>query len=530
MKKRIFINDWLDVKPYNNHSKTDTYYLSIANKIYKIFNSRIANNFFGNSLNKKDYVLISCLLVSYFEDIISETNFFISFKNKHNELYKKKLPFFEVSIDYIDDEINAEDVQFLVWYFISTLTSNKFFNPHHLSIKLLSFEVMSVFEDEYEYAPQNTQLQNFYKIDAQEKNFYLIREYIDKVLFTNYLFYTDCFLDLNKEETNILENKDNKGYLVEMLRDYHDNAVFSTYTRLLSMKGKEWAGEILGRNHPLYNDILSVSNKVIGFFLYKGQDSENIFLEHIATNMKFNLTKKSYSAIKDFKNIDDIVYIGMALWKNEWWFSGISVVNEYDQEMIQKEKKSIESKLALNFLSSKEDKKLNEEILSNQFTAFKKITNGKLIVLMKTSEVKQFIDKFLEHYNNLDLTEEINDATSINYEEISSDYNPNDVEEASLVFFDSKKGITSVDGINDLFLVKENSSYNENDYKSLFLSLLMNKTISDELVKYYIENYSNVLNFYGEYLEEVITPDLDFLLRFYKVEEYHNVAQIVFKD
>lgn len=37
IKKKIYIKDWLELKPYESHKATDTYYLKMANEVKSIF-------------------------------------------------------------------------------------------------------------------------------------------------------------------------------------------------------------------------------------------------------------------------------------------------------------------------------------------------------------------------------------------------------------------------------------------------------------------------------------------------------------
>lgn len=94
-------------------------------------------------------------------------------------------------------------------------------------------------------------------------------------------------------------------------------------TKLLSLTSKEWVVETLGETHPLSIDFQTMSLKVQGFFFYKGQDDNVVFLEHIASGKKFNLFKKSFESAHELVQIDTIVFVGIVRWKNEWWFSGI---------------------------------------------------------------------------------------------------------------------------------------------------------------------------------------------------------------
>ena len=94
MNSRIYIKDWLELKPYDKQTATDSFYLGVCNKVKKAI---IANrNLFllQLHLSKEDINMLACFLTSYLEDVISETNIWRSFVRLHWRLYKKHLPFY----------------------------------------------------------------------------------------------------------------------------------------------------------------------------------------------------------------------------------------------------------------------------------------------------------------------------------------------------------------------------------------------------------------------------------------------------
>ena len=93
---KIYIQDWIILKPYDKQVVTDSYYLKLANKVKELFIREFADedNTIDDFFDSDDELtLLSCFLTSYFEDIISETNIWNTFIRKHKELYQKELPF-----------------------------------------------------------------------------------------------------------------------------------------------------------------------------------------------------------------------------------------------------------------------------------------------------------------------------------------------------------------------------------------------------------------------------------------------------
>ena len=91
MNKRIFIKEWLELKPYSKQAITDSFYLKVCNDV-KVALTTNKHSLISPMYFRKKYIdLLSCFLTSYLEDVVSETNIWKSFVNAHFRLYKKQL-------------------------------------------------------------------------------------------------------------------------------------------------------------------------------------------------------------------------------------------------------------------------------------------------------------------------------------------------------------------------------------------------------------------------------------------------------
>ena len=90
-REGIFMQRWLAFHHYPSPQQSDFYYLKLCNEIYGL-------------LRDDDF--------------------------PPDELYGTYLPFFDLDPDeYFPDEINIEDVQFLLWYYISMVHDDTIINP-----------------------------------------------------------------------------------------------------------------------------------------------------------------------------------------------------------------------------------------------------------------------------------------------------------------------------------------------------------------------------------------------------------------
>ncbi|HOE38116.1 MAG TPA: DUF3843 family protein [Bacteroidales bacterium] len=533
MNERVYIRHWLELKPYKVQTTVDNYYLNICNGVKKTFRNKRHASALQRYLHIDEIDLLSCFLTSYFEDLISETNIWNSFVRVHKRLYGKQLPFYNLD-NYYEEEINPQDISFLIWYFINTAQNKKFVSPFNDFIVEIAVNVFDVFDKEWEFAPENEYLKTFYQINPKENNYYIARNLIDTVLFGTYLFYPDTYVDLLLDEFEIVEDAEDERLIEMQLNETRDVTLHNVHTKLLALKGKEWATEILGQNHLLSKDLLAISNRIQGFFLYKGQDKDNVFIEHIASGKKFNLTKKSFDHSHELKNLDTIMYLGIVMWQKEWWFSGVYFNLEFNPDIIQQEKNSVESKMTVDFLDY--NKQETDEIIEQQFAAFKEFNNGSQIAFLPSDKIDEFYQKYIEFYNGTFLNiskEKIKKAKQklknegyLDTESESDNYS--EISETGLAFYNPVGGSEIALDINSAFPLPSNPYFKEEESELHVKRLLMADSLSTELAMFCIDNCKDKLSFFKNEEGKKYLEDIDFLLRFWKKDNYHTKIRMTF--
>ena len=535
MKDRIYIKHWLELKPKNYSSPTDFYYLKIANTIY----SEIKNYepMLSTVLKKNEQIEFSCFITCYFEDIISKASIWHTFKTLYYQFYKKKLPFFDIDEDYIDDEINYEDVTFLIGYYMNTLQTNKFISPYNNFIKQLAYTIMNIFEEEYEYAPENHKLKKIYQFNGNFDEFYEVRTFMRTIFFDTFLLKIDIHKQLNNIIIDILDtNKEESFDTIELIiREAEEEFTHKRTSKLLALNAKDWVKAIIGKTHKHYSDIDNISKKVLGVFLYKKQNAKTVFVEHIASGMPFEITKKSLEHHQDF-NKDDIVHIGLVRYRNEWWFSGSLAKQPFDADLILDKKNSREDRAKVNFL---QDQKKLRNSLKKQELAFLKFNHNSHLVFINGNKINDFLSNFYAYYNNsLKLTpdqiENYDKRTKkdgylkTNKKQIDLFYSDED-EEKVVMFFNPNSGIEMYHDITNAFPDEQNPFFTGEDVEEV-KSMLMNPFYSVELVNYFMKNYKDKLSLFKKEPYKSYLKDLDFLLRFWKQDNYKAEIHITHID
>ena len=482
-------------------------------------------------LDDAEINMLCCFLVSYFEDVVSGTNIFDTFRKEHKMLNEKPLPFYTTRT-YYEDEINQADVTFLSWYFLNTVQQRDFALPHHKVFPAFAEKVMEIFDREYEYAPENEALKPYYRVDENETDYYKIRSIVETILLGTYLFYSDTALDLISEEEEIFEAKKNDKHLLPFLQENRDTFYFKTRTRLLALSGKEWVAGIVGKEHPLSSDIRSISQRISGFFLYKGQNAKKIHLEHIASGKKFELNKASFDHHTALNEIDTILFMGIVRWQDQWWFSGIFYLQDFNADLILDEKNSVPSRRQVAFLDF--ERQETAEILKKQKRAFLGFNKGSHIAFMKTEQLENFITGYNTFYiESLGLNDqEIQDAQKRSKKEgflkdqTKLDFDFSKDFEVAIVFFNPKSGIEMAFNCNSAFPASNNPYFNPEESDEDVYYILTSEEISKELADYCLDNFKDKLTFFKNSTNQKLLKDVDFLLRFWKRHNYHTEPQI----
>ncbi|MEG1586505.1 MAG: DUF3843 family protein [Bacteroidales bacterium] len=337
-KQKIFSGDWLEFHPYQNSVSSDLYYVKLSNEVYDALDQATENTsdedfLFLSEAEKKQ---LSCLLTSYFEDIISQTNLWNTFTKVMQEKYGKWLPFYNTE-DYAEEEINEADIQFLCWHYLTQLNEGQVaISPEEPLFKQIAQAVYPIFDREFESAPENSKMQEFFEIgdegnlfDIQNKFFWLGTE--------SYLLHFNC-RDLEKELNDVTEvarEHQMEDHLAEMVNMVMTDFSFNNVTEFFEMTAAQWLAKILGEEHVMYEPLMSMTAKKSGYFIFQEQDSMYAQFKHVATGNILHVTNRSLSGYpKDLKSPEVVVYAGFVEWQGEWWFIGDLRGYDAEEELI----------------------------------------------------------------------------------------------------------------------------------------------------------------------------------------------------
>lgn len=335
--KKIYPKKWLELHPYKQTNSVDQYYVGIANEIHKrLYSSTIADAF----EEEENIRYTSLCLAAWFEDVISQTGIWQAFTAECRKRYGAYLPFYPIKGDYFPDEINLEDIRFLLWHHIQYLCRGiSAINPENPGIEQTAQEIYGLLAEEYETAPENERMQEFlYHSAMGEEDFFRYREILD-------WFHYQCYFNIE----NVAQCRDEAERLLDdekITPEMAETLIYATRTsltfkgrrNLLSLTSPEWLA-LIGNAHPEHQLWGKVKVRENSCYLLEKEDDRYLYVKDLCSEDEgeFKITKKSLnlSAIRSREVgkstlICELIYFG-----NAWWQCGMLLENKYNQKMAE---------------------------------------------------------------------------------------------------------------------------------------------------------------------------------------------------
>ena len=107
---KIYMKAWLDLHGRAKVLATDHWYLEFANLLLPV----VSESYLYKSETQESQNQVTLMLTLYLEDCVTDGGNWRQFIRWHKRNYGRYLPFYELSEGYLTDEINKEDIAFLL--------------------------------------------------------------------------------------------------------------------------------------------------------------------------------------------------------------------------------------------------------------------------------------------------------------------------------------------------------------------------------------------------------------------------------
>lgn len=115
-----------------DETSTDRYYYKLACRLIEIAKKAKI------SLHESILERAALCVIGYYQDVIADAGLWHGFIDECRRLYGVPVPFFPLSDDYIDYELNREDVGFLVWYSVAMYSDRRSVYPFDTTLVRLA--------------------------------------------------------------------------------------------------------------------------------------------------------------------------------------------------------------------------------------------------------------------------------------------------------------------------------------------------------------------------------------------------------
>lgn len=244
----IYMKRWLEANGRKRALPGDTWYLNFANEVLPLVTA--SPLFQGHAASKAAQTALDTAL--YFQDAIAQTGGWKAFTARYRMLYGQPLPFYACN-GYIDDEINRDDVCFLLWKNLTGLHPSFHFQPpHEVSLLTLAGQLYDRMDSLFEEAPINeipsteTWVMDLGLLDTVTTPLpevtpdSLLTKDVERCLAYSHghpLLYFATYGDLHAFLTGTLEWEDHPGGVLADLKDEKDFVIYANAKGMLLAPG-----------------------------------------------------------------------------------------------------------------------------------------------------------------------------------------------------------------------------------------------------------------------------------------------------
>ena len=146
----ITVKDYMERQPGNPQvADTDRFYLWIAMRLAKLWDESPWLRGLEDDV-RRDVVLA---VTGYFQDVVADGGLWRSFTRLHSERYGCPVPHYGRADEYVDYELNLDDVRFVIWWTIAGEKGGEMLDPHDVELQALAMAFHKLLDEEYEQAP-----------------------------------------------------------------------------------------------------------------------------------------------------------------------------------------------------------------------------------------------------------------------------------------------------------------------------------------------------------------------------------------
>lgn len=246
----ITVKDFMKMQPNNPKvTEADKFYMRIAMRLAQLWDN--SHRFVNLPEGTRKAVVLA--VTGYYQDVIADAGLWRSFVMMHERFYGTPLPFYKRADDYVDYELNVDDLRFVIWYTIEGQRYENFtLSPLDPAIEWLAHLFYKVLDQNYETAPNPVEYNLAVGVDPDDvADANAIYDLSHWLFYDSYLMKPAAKIALARhliEARDIIESKPRD--LDGKIHDLEDRTMLNNPTGPLSLSVGEWIAMIAAGKWP----------------------------------------------------------------------------------------------------------------------------------------------------------------------------------------------------------------------------------------------------------------------------------------
>ncbi|MFN0174069.1 MAG: DUF3843 family protein [Saprospiraceae bacterium] len=516
--------DWMKFRPYTRFSpQYDGYYLKLANQVFEELNDPV--RYFRTALNREQLVELAVVLSSWFEDYANEIGIWSTFVRKNKDLFGYQLPFFSLE-NYNEEDLNPEDIVYLLWHYCCK-TASKFIDPLSPGLMELAETLADLFDEALNEAPGTDFYDDFLHI-PEDIYFFELKGKLHWMAFQNYLLGPE-FGHLMKEAAQELFEKrqemlDNYGDPGKLLYTMQDDYHYKKSSSFLAYTTPEWLAEVADCPETLRADIRRLFQRIIGEFVYEGNEGKYYQFRHFYTKRLFKVHQQSV----ELKGImtDELVFTTIVNWRGDWWVTGTLAGFGNSKDAARKAPQNFEPGSISYYAYEPSQQQTLREMSADMEQAHLEFFGDRMVFFKNNRDLKAALEKQTEYYNQTKSKakdRKKDDASGKPKFDTQPDIDLSDIDlgKGFAIFFEPGEGLSISASIPIMAQRLAQKNISQDHAAELFFDLF--KECSPTAIRYLLDKYSMRNLAFPVKTSIEIAPHLEFLMRFYNPGNFREV-------
>ena len=488
---KVTNKDWLTFKPYNAFSDYDKPFLKLANEVNKLFLSekKWFSNYEMGSENLKD---LACILTSYFEDYISEIGIWQAFINHNKQTCGYYLPFYDLT-DYDPDYLNWQDTAYLIWHYMSKNHEDVTLAPDYPLTLAFAQDIFDLFENAIETTDATDFYESYFSVPAN-LNFFDFKTRLAWLTFDAYLLGPDAnraFADDMDELFAASPPQIQREMIAKFMYANREKYLYAHRFSFGALNAPELFAKLATCPEPKIEEIKNLALVHSGKFTYEGAENNYFLFRHLVTKQLYRVRQDSVQQPPTDATDKSIYDFSVVKWDNDWWITGILIVNELSPAKITNYQ---DQPFTKSWMYAPEQLQKLQESTELMYASFVEYYGSPLAIFDSPAKLEASLEDYFDfHAEKQGLADEgykkRREAFKNEQQKLRSAAIQDlpDEEKPTGIFFMKGVGTITIANIAEIIRMMEAPSLSEKEQVDLFLDLYIN--LLPAVSEYLLQNY-----------------------------------------